>query len=1172
MEAVTGNSGRSRNSAGGGSSRAPGPASEAPTLRRGTLPPRLNSFIGREADLAELTEALRTHRLLSLTGAGGVGKTRLATEAAARLAEDMADGACLVDLSELEKGDVVPSAVAAALGIGVDVGAPVPVLATLTAALREASLVLVLDSCERVVPAVSALVSELLGSCAGLRVVATSREPLRVPGQVVWSLAPLEVPSPDQELEPSELGSVPAVQLFVDRARAVRRGFDLDAANAGAVATICRSVEGLPLGIELAATWLRALSPIEIAEGIGPDLGLLRGSGPGEDQSLRAAFDRSHALLDPDERAVFDRLGPFSGFTSEAVEAVCATPGLDSGRVAHLLARLVDKSLVVASEHAGRARYRRLATVRAFAAERFAGLPDAQVVRARHARWYLGLAEQRQRPASGAPDFLEIEYENLIGALAWAVESEPELALRLFVALRTFWESGSRLSEGFRWGEALLAAALPAAPGAVPPALLAEAAEIAGAVAIALGRSEAARTWLEGSLEAYRGQGDGAGAGRALVGLGTVARHRGELGRSEELLRAAGSLLESSRDRGGRASALIELGRVVALRGREVEADQLLREALGLGPDLGEAAAASALNQLGMLAALRRAFDLARSYHEQALGILRRSERTLGVARTLGYLGELAWRQLDFDGARSLLGEALSIQRRLGDLRGTATSLTNLAHIEYQKGRHAESSELYREVLGLRRQLGDRRGEATALAGAATALWLDEPTPAQLDEARSLADQAVAASREVGDRRGLAWALSCQAEIARDQGDTARAEAAASESIEIYRTTGEPELATLALYTLATVAIGKHELDHARSLAAQAAGLALAMGSPMQQLRCVELAARLACAEGHLSLAARLYGAAEAGRTALDQGRPRPFQRAVAAADRARLRERLSTSALEAAWDEGRRMTIDRACASVVGVPGGEGDAAPVSSERPAGGPRWQVQLLGDMVVSLDRRVVEPRGRAVGRVVKLVALRQPVAVDEVVDVLWPEAPPGVGRQRLNNLLSRLRRVCGDLVIRQGETLRLSPGVEVDVAAFGERAAAALAAARSGHPEAGVMCRDAVVLYRGDLLPADRYEDWTASRRVHLSRLYLELLDALAEEADASGRYGEAVEWLGRAIDAEPLDESRYQRAAAIMVRQGWRHRAQALAVRARRITDQLGVALPADLAELLPGN
>ena len=567
LEALTGHSARSRQSATGKSPKPSG--SVPPTFERGTLPLRLDSFIGREQDLADLTEALRTHRLLVLTGPGGVGKTRLAIEAAACLADQIPGGACLVDLSHLEHGDGVPSAVAAALGIEVDVDARVPVPASITAALGPASLVLVLDNCELVVEAVSALVGELLGSCVGLRVIATSREPLRIPGQVVWSLAPLEVPTPDQDLEPSLLGSVPAVQLFVDRAREVRRGFDIDEGNAAAVGAICRSVEGIPLAIELAASWMRALSPIQIAEGIGSDLGLLRGDrDPPEHKGLRAAFDRSYFLLDSDERAVFDRLGPFFGFTAEAVEAVCATPGLDSGRVADSLVRLVDQSLIVVSEHAGRARYRRLATVRAFAAERFAVLPDASEVRARHARWYLRLAEQRLRPGGGEPESLEIEHENLTGALAWALESEPELALRMFVALRPFWESGSWLTEGFRWAEVLLAGAGAVAPGAVSPALRAAAAEAAGAVAVALGHSTEARTWLEESLEAYRAQGDGAGAGRALVGLGTVARHRGELERSEELLEEARSSLESSADRRSRASALIELGRVVALRGR----------------------------------------------------------------------------------------------------------------------------------------------------------------------------------------------------------------------------------------------------------------------------------------------------------------------------------------------------------------------------------------------------------------------------------------------------------------------------------------------------------------------------------------------------------------------------------------------------------------------------
>jgi DNA-binding SARP family transcriptional activator len=358
----------------------------------------------------------------------------------------------------------------------------------------------------------------------------------------------------------------------------------------------------------------------------------------------------------------------------------------------------------------------------------------------------------------------------------------------------------------------------------------------------------------------------------------------------------------------------------------------------------------------------------------------------------------------------------------------------------------------------------------------------------------------------------------------------------------------------------------------AQALLAEATGLALAMGRRMQQVRCIELAARVACAGREYERAARLYGAAEAGRAMIDQGPPRSALRAVAQADLAGLRAALGPAALAGSWEEGRRLSIDQACALVLGARSAVDDAPPGRAEGPKPAPPWRLRLLGDVIVEAHGRPVELRGRALAQVVTMAALRGPVPVDEVVDTLWPDAGPGLGRRRLNNVLARLRRNCGDLVVRREDALRLAPGTDLDVAAFEEAAGAALDAARSGKPDAGAMCLEAVVLYQGELLPGDRYEDWTVSRRVRLARLHLDLLDALAESAAAAGRPGEAVAWLERAIDAEPLDQARYRRAAEIMVDQGWRHRARALALRARRMTDELGVAIPSDLAALLPDH
>ena len=1153
-------------------------------MRRATsagLPPRLTTLVGRDEEVGPLVDAVRTHALVTLTGPGGVGKTRLAVEVASRLGDELADGAGFVDLSGAEDPALVATEVATALGIDGD--PHMPVAECLATALGPACMVLVLDNCEHLVAAVSELARDLVGSCAGLRVLATSRQALHVPGQLVWTVEPLGLPPPGGALDPSELAAAPAMRLFIDRARAVRRDFLLDSGNAEVVAGICRRVDGLPLAIELAASWVRALSPSEIEERLENDFGLLRArpGAPGRHETLGVVLDWSYRLLDPDERAVFDRLGAFAGgFTVEAAEAVCA--GLrsrsaatavhaDEVDVVDVLARLVDKSLIVATEIGGRIRYRRLATTRAYAASHLAALPDAGEVRGRHARWFLELAERRL--ATGAPSdrrSLDIEHDNFASALGWAVAADPELGLRLFVALRFFWESGARTPEGRRWAEAALEAAVPASGGTI---LRARAADSAAALAMAQGDYGATQTWLEEALAIFASHGDSAGGGRVLVGLGVLARYRGELDRAEELLSQALGSLEGPGAGPDHVTCLVELGQVAALRGREPEAEKALREALARSREVGDVtAAAEALSHLGKLAAVRGEVATARGYHEQALGLRREADHARGVARSLAYLGELAWRQDDFDTARSLYGEALGIQRRAGDQRGMAMSLTNLAYVANQVGRHREAGQTYREVLELRRRLGDPRGEAIALVGLATALWLDDPAPADLDEARSLVGQAVVLHRQTGNRRGLAWGLYCQAEISRDRGDHSTAEAAATESLEIYRSIGEPVLTNFAIYTLASLATEFAQLERARALLAECTGLALAMGRRLQELRCVELGARVACAGGEHERAARLYGAAQAGRALIDQGPPRPALRAIAAADLDRLSAALGPAALAASWEEGRRLSIDQACAAVLGAKLGADDAPDGQAETPKLAAPWRVRLLGDVVVEAHGRPFEIRGRAPGQVMKMAALRGPVPVDEVVDILWPDAGPGVGRRRLNNVLARLRRDCGDLVVRQEDALRLAPGTDLDVTVFAERADAALAAARSGKPEAGAMCRDAVVLYQGELLPADRYEDWTATLRVRLARLYLDLLDALAEDATTAGRPGEAVEWLERAIEAEPLDESRYRRAAAIMVHQGWRHRALALALRARRMGDELGITLSPDLVALLPDH
>ena len=1149
----------------GGSQDMEGPGRAAGPRRRPT-----SSFVGRSADLQGVLGAIQDARLVTLTGPGGVGKTRLAHEVMERIDVAAFDGGAVVDLSELDDPTLIASAVTERLGLVVPAD-EVSVADALVASLAPGSQVLVLDNCEHLIGAVTGLVDRLLGSSAGLRILVTSRQPLRVPGEIVWRVDPLPVPGPDSGESAADVLPVPSGGLFVDRARAASHRFRLDDTNAPAVAAICRRLDGLPLAIELAAAWTSSLSPGEIDERLRRDLDFLRSppGAPRRHETLRAVFAHSYAQLTDREKAVFDRLGPFTGFSADAAQAVCGPALGDSDEITEVLARLVDKSLVVVGQHGGRARYRRLVAARVFGWELLEGLSDAGPVRRRHAEWFADLAEASLAdPSAKALREVEIEHDNFSAALSWAAGEETALALRLFSALRPFWQTGGRVGEGRRWAEALLAPdGRPAGGAAVDPALLGTAQETAGALALDVGDHDPARTWLEAAVSAFRALEDGAGTGRALVNLGVLARYRGELGEAERLLREAAGLL---RGQPAEAACLAELGQVTALSGREAEGERILLRALNLARGRGDAtAAADALNDLGKLAAVRGALDVAERHHLQALELHREMRRLRAEARTLGHLGEIAWRKREFERGQSLYEDALAVQRRLGDQRGMATSLGHLASIAYQRGRPLESADLNRQLVELRRRMGDRRGEGVALAGLATAIWLAEPSEIELEEARSLVDRAVELQRGTGDRRALAWALYCQAEIARDQGHNDVARAASVEGLGIYRQLGEPASATFALHTLATLALSDGAVPEARTLLAEATGLALAMGLPLQQLRCVEVGAHVSFVEGRTERSAVLYGAADAGREALDQGRwPRRVQRAIAEEDLAELRRRLGPAALAALLEQGRLLSIEQACGAFL-----DPDMDPAhlggAVESPDSGPVWSVRLMGDVVVESDGRPVPLRGRAPAQLVKIVALRGRIHADELIELIWPDSAPGVGRRRLNNLLARLRRETGALVERQGDTLGLAPGADLDVDAFTAAAEAALAAVGGGSPEAAALCRKAATLYQGELLPADRYDDWAAAPRVRLARLHLDVLDALAEEAAGAGRPGEAVQWFERGIDAEPLDLARYQRVAALLVEQGWRHRARALALRARRVSDELNVGLPADLGRLL---
>jgi predicted ATPase/class 3 adenylate cyclase len=414
------------------------------------LPAQLTSFVGRLEQLTQVRELLTQNRLLTLTGAGGAGKTRLAIQLAGQLAGEFDDGVWYVDLAPITDPDLVPVTVARALGLPDQPGRST--MDTLTRFIADRQMLMVLDNCEHLLDASAALVNALLGATAGLTFLATSREPIGVAGEVSWRVPSLSLADE-------------AIELFIDRAHRARPDFTLSNDNAATVGEICRRLDGLPLAIELAAARVRALSLAEILDSLHDRFRLLTGgarTAVRRQQTLRASVDWSHALLTEPERVLFRRLAAFlGGFDLDAAQAVAGGGDVQRYQVLDQLSLLVDKSLVVADDSRGRTRYRLLETVRQYALEKLGESGEADAVRSRHRDYYASIAAVLDAPAGSDNEQrleqADTEIDNLRAAFGWSREnSEIELALALASSLQPLWQARGRGREGLTWFDAVL--------------------------------------------------------------------------------------------------------------------------------------------------------------------------------------------------------------------------------------------------------------------------------------------------------------------------------------------------------------------------------------------------------------------------------------------------------------------------------------------------------------------------------------------------------------------------------------------------------------------------------------------------------------------------------------------------------------------------------------------
>ncbi|MDO8474641.1 MAG: tetratricopeptide repeat protein [Candidatus Rokubacteria bacterium] len=755
------------------------------------LPRQLTTFIGRERVIAEAKRLLAETHLLTVTGPGGSGKTRLSLEIAASLLDEYPDGVWLVEFAPQADPALVPQVLATTLGAREEAGGR-PLVTTLVDHLRPKRVLLLFDNCEHLIDACARLSDALLRGCPEVKILSTSREALGLTGEVTFRVPPLSLPD-SGHLPPLErLTEYEAIRLFVDRAAAVKLDFTLTDGTAPAVVQICQRLDGIPLALELAAARVRTLSVQQITAHLDERFRLLTGGSRTalpRHQTLRGLIDWSYGLLSEAERGLFRRVSVFvGGWTLEAAAAVCVGDGVDRYDIVDLLGRLVDKSLCLTDGQGSDPRYRLLETIRQYGLEKLMETAEGQVVRDHHRDFYLGFAEDAEPRLRGSEQVswlkrLEADHDNLRAALRWSLDrEETEPALRLGSALWMFWDTHGYLREGREWLDELLARAHDLPASAVTPVSRRALARVFdGAAHLRARWSEFAKTidLQTQGLAVWRELGDKRGIAEALDHLGDTTRTLGDRARGKALVAESLALFRELADQRGTAHALNNLAEMVSADG-----------------DLASA----------------------RSLLEESVPLFEAIEDRRGLSHALDNLGGVLTAEGDFGPAEALYSKSLRLAEELDDNHAIATALRSLGGVAHHRRDHARARNFYEASVARFREMNDGFCLAKSLIGFALA----SHEAGDHEHARTVGDQGLGLLREKDAKDELAPRLNQLGGAALAHGDVARAARFFQDSLALYAEThDEPGIAT-SLENLAGAVAARGRAPAALSLLAAA--------------------------------------------------------------------------------------------------------------------------------------------------------------------------------------------------------------------------------------------------------------------------------------------------------------------------------------------------------------
>ena len=647
------------------------------------LSAQLTSFIGREKEMDEIKKLVAANRIVTLTGSGGAGKTRLSLQVGAQCLNQFSDGVWLAELAPVTDPTLVPQTLLSIFNLHEDSHrSPLEVLID---HLRAKTLLLIIDNCEHLIEACAQISEDLLHACAKVKILASSREALGIAGEAAYRVPSLNTPDPAHLPSLDQLQKMDSIRLFIERATTAKPGFTLTEDNASFLAQICYRLDGIPLALELAASRVKVLNPEQIAARLDDRFRLLTGGSRTalpRQQTLRAMIDWSYSLLTEQEKTLFRRLAVFvGGWTLEAAESVCADveqDGILPHDILDLLTRLVDKSLVITEEVMGETRYHRLETIRQYSREKFFETNEVESIRNWHLRFFVRFAEQVDENLKGRDQVIwqnltSEEQDNLRAALEWGLNRNPDSALRIAGAANLFWTAGGYSAEGFRWTQKALEQVekIP-----IPKDITAEQ------------RLAARARALRGLTRLYLSLGDNANAKRA----------------AEESV----ALYRQSQDRRGLSFALVVLAYPLEFLGERLQAEAVLHESYSIARAEGDVyVTCRSLNRLArVIMDLHHDLDLSQRYTEESLRLAREAGLRSQEAEASEVLGLIAIRRNDHGEARSRFKESMRVYQDIGATFNVVLEKSNLAHLERKFGNYEDALEYYCETIIAFRDIG----------------------------------------------------------------------------------------------------------------------------------------------------------------------------------------------------------------------------------------------------------------------------------------------------------------------------------------------------------------------------------------------------------------------------------------------------------------------------------